>query len=101
MSNGEAGGSRAPYIIICNGRINLLEAKGSGGKIQAASGAASALVTYYGDQLSSEDTKPISDLQHEMMDNMGKWTKAEAKAKVAEMFALLDALEEKFEHHEY
>lgn len=101
MSNGQ---SKAPYIIICSGRIDFLAASTKQEQIQAASNAARNLVVFYGDRVTAEDTGPISDLQHEMMDNMshtGQWTKSQTEAKVDEMFALLDALEEKFEHHEY
>ena len=95
--------SLASYIIICNGRIDLAAAKNSVEMIQAASETAMRLVSYYGDRLSAADTQPISKLQHEMMDLMNGKALAGTKATgyrsademVDEMFALLDALEEK------
>lgn len=97
--------SLANYIVICKGRIRLGTAKSVGDKLRAASDAATELVkhidTMHEGQLTTADTKPISDLQHYMMDNMDKMRADEADQKVTEMFALLDALEEKFEHHEY
>lgn len=93
-----AGGSRAPYIIICQGRIDLLVAKNGMERILAASRAAAALVTYYGDKLTDQDTFPISGLQHDMMEEMDGGLKGErADMMVDEMFALLDALEDKME----
>ena len=91
MANGQ---SKAAYIIICSGRIDVEVAANSKQKIKAASDAARNLVTFYGDQVTGAETAPISDLQHEMMDNMNTWSKSQADAKVAEMFDLLDALED-------
>lgn len=97
------GGSRAPYIIICNGRIDLAAARNNIEMIQAASRAATSLVSYYGDKLTYTDTKPISKLQHEMMDLVTSsasdrmpQTHRSPDEMVDEMFALLDALEQKF-----
>lgn len=89
------------YIIICGGRINNLRAVSPQDKIGAASECAVRLVSqlellYPGD-ITKEQSQPITDLQHEMMDNMTTWTKAEAESKVVEMFDLLDALEDSFE----
>lgn len=98
------GPSEAPYIIICSGRIDRLVAASQTKEalqIKAASDAARNLVVFYRDQVTIDDTGPISDLQHEMMDNFGKWSKVDTDAKIDEMFALLDALEQKFEQHEY
>lgn len=93
-----AGGSRAPYIIICNGRIDLTAAKSTTERIQAASRAATALAAYYGDKLTDQDTFPISGLQHDMMEELDGGLKGErADMMVDAMFALLDALEDKME----
>jgi hypothetical protein len=97
------GGSRAPYIIICQGRIDLALATSGFEMIRASSRAAANLVTYYGDKLSYADTRPISDLQHVMMDVVSGKTTAgshatdfqSASEMVDEMFGLLDALEAK------
>lgn len=94
--------SVASYIIICNGRIDLAAAKNSTEMIQAASRAATDLVTYYGDKLGSQDAAPITDLQHKMMDVLSGAVREHPKADyrspiemVDEMFAHLDALEKK------
>lgn len=72
--------------------------------IRSASRTAANLVTYYGDRLTDADTKPISDLQHEMMDVVegmrtpGTHSTADFRDSaemVNEMLALLDALEQK------
>ena len=92
--------SKSPYIIICNGRIEVDAATKVPEKIRAASNAAMNLVQFYelhGAPITVEDTTPISDLQHEMMDNLKTLTKSQANAVIAQMFALLDALEEKFD----
>lgn len=90
------GGSRAPYIIICNGRIDIGVAKNGFEMIRAASRAATDLVSYYGDKLTASDTLPISDLQHQMMDIVNaRAVNYSASEMVDEMFALLDALEQK------
>lgn len=104
MANGEAvSASRAPYIIICNGRIDVALAKNGFEMIRSASHAAANLVTYYGERLTDADTRPISQLQHEMMDVVeGRGAPRtqstefrDAVEMVNEMFALLDALEQK------
>lgn len=104
MANGDVvSTSRAPYIIICAGRIDVALAKNGFEMIRAASHCAASLVTYYGDHLTDEDTKPISDLQHEMMDVVeGTKTQGthstefrDADEMVDEMFAKLEALEQK------
>lgn len=90
--------SNAPYIIICNGRIDVAAAKNTIQLIQAASHTATDLVKYYGDKLTDVDTKPISTLQHEMMDSVQATAHAQTRdpsEMVDEMFALLDALEDK------
>lgn len=89
-------GSRAPYIIICQGRIDVALAKNGFEMIQAASRTAANLVTYYGDKLTNADTRPISDLQHAMMDAVNsRNVTRNASEMVDDMFALLDALEDK------
>lgn len=91
------GGSRAPYIIICNGRIELGVAHNSLGRIQAASRTATALVAYFGERLRGEDARPISALQHEMMDIAAGKGLREGRSHpdelADEMFTLLDGLE--------
>lgn len=96
MANG-TGQSKAAYIIICSGRIDVEAATTSVLRLKAASDTARNLVVFYGDKVTEADTLPISELQHEMMENMRKWGNAKAHTKVAEMFELLDALEDKFE----
>lgn len=91
------GGSRAPYIIICASRIEAALAKNGFEMIQAASRGAADLVSYYGDKLNYADTKPISDLQHRMMDTVtSRSFPGHASEMVDDMFALLDTLEEKY-----
>lgn len=99
-------GSKAPYIIICQGRTEVLDENTASKKICAASRCASELVQHmalvHKNKLTFEDTKPISDLQHEMMDDLKKYTKREATEKCEEMFTLLYALEDKFQDvHNY
>lgn len=93
--------SRAPYIIICSSRTDVLEAGTAAKKICAASRGAATLVAHlaevHGEEVMSSDTLEISDLQHEMMDNLKKYTKPQAEAKCKEMFKLLYELEGKFE----
>lgn len=89
-------GSRAPYIIICAGRIDVALAKNGFEMVQAASHAAATLVTYFGDRLTYADTRPISDLQHKMMELVSaRAVSHHAGEMVDEMFALLEALEQK------
>lgn len=91
------GGSRAPYIIICNGRIDLAASRNGVDRVQAASRAATNLVMYYGERLTAVDTEPISRVQHAMMDRLSQRGIAGVDDLVDQMFALLDALEDKFE----
>jgi hypothetical protein len=108
MSQLPPSGSRAPYIIICNGRIELGTAANQFQKLRAASSCAAALVTYYGNRIGLADTLPISELQHEMMDlvngNTMQRTRQQPKSAdemVDEMFVHLDALEKKMESRSY
>lgn len=97
MSNG-TGQSKAPYIIICSGEIDVLAAGSQSVsvlKVKAASDAARNLVSYYGDRLTAEDTQPISHLQHTMMEALPSVKKAAAEMMVSEMFDLLHALEDR------
>src|ERR1043165_5145169 len=95
--------SRASYIIICDGRIDLAIAKNGFEMIRAASRTATNLVTYYGEQVTNADTKPISDLQHQMMDVVSGTQTPGSHAKDFQsasdmcdtMFVLLEALEKK------
>lgn len=94
--------SKAPYIIICNGRIATLASESLVGRIIAVSQAAADVITFYdlaiGRRLLVEDVKPISDLQHELMcymDNRFGYT-TDIQQKVSKLFELLDELEEKY-----
>ncbi len=94
--------SRAPYIIICNGRMEVLatEADDGPGKLVAASNAATDLVKYFdlkGAKLQLGDTKLISDLQHYMMDNMHTMSIEDVDGHVRQMFVMLDAMEDKYQ----
>jgi len=97
MANGD-GQSKAPYIIICNGRIEVLAAKTPAEQLVAASRAAMRLTSFYDQKgwLDYEDSKPISDLQHRMMDLMNVKEKGDVQGMVTEMFEKLDALEKEY-----
>lgn len=86
--------SRAPYIIICNGRIEVEASKKPEEKIRAASNAAMNLTSYYGERCTAAQTTPISDLQHQMMGNLNRWNTLEVNAAITQMFDLLDELED-------
>lgn len=92
--------SQANYIVICTGRTAFSAAPKSVEKIVALSNVAAALVTHidimHPSELTEDDTKPISDLQHFLMDNMHKLSRREVDEKAVEMFGMLDALEDKF-----
>ncbi len=100
MSNGDPPASTSTYIIICSGRIAVQATKSSAQKIKAASDCAAQVVSHleltHGSEITPADTKPTSDLQHEMMDNMLTWDKPTVEAKVKSMFYLLYQLEKKF-----
>ena len=93
--------SQANYIIICKGRIDILLANTYMDKIGFASACATDLVKHIEvtrpGELPEEDAKKISDLQHVMMESIPTVKKSEAEAMVADMFTLLDALEDKLE----
>jgi len=86
--------SKAPYIIICDGRIDVLNAAKKQDKLQAASSAAKNLTSYYGERCTLAQTAPISDLQHQMMNNFDSWNNHEVNNAVTQMFMLLDELED-------
>lgn len=92
--------STAAYIIICSRIIQAQITNDPKEKIKAASDCAAELVTYLairlGYKLTGAHTKAISDLQHEMMEQLDELKKDEAEAKVKEMFNLLYALEHQF-----
>lgn len=98
--------SQANYIIICEWRTRA-DTDDKETQIIAASSCAARLVSHidvmHPGKLTKAHTQPISDLQHYLMDNKRKLTKAQVKAKVAEMFEMLDALEKEFEPggHDY
>lgn len=82
------GGSRAAYIIVCNGRIDVAVSKNGFEMMQSASRAATALVTYYGDRLTAIDTLPkLTGTRTASFNSAGEM--------VDEMFALLDEIEKK------
>ena len=94
--------SLSQYVIICKGRIDFATGADTGAKIRALSDAAVNLtshieVTHPG-KLSEADVKPISDLQHELMDQATTITPEQLNVIATEMFNLLDALEAKFKH---
>ena len=86
--------SKAAYIIICSGRIDVLNASKRQAKLKAASDTARHLTSYYGEKCTAAQTTPISDLQHSMMVNFDSWSNTQANQAVTDMFALLDALED-------
>lgn len=97
--------SGANYVIICNGRIGAAAAKDPQAKILAASDCATRLLSHiearHGD-IDETLVKPISDLQHEMMETMVSMSREEAEVKVQQMFILLDGLEHEYSGaHEY
>lgn len=102
MANGDptTGQSKAPYIILCGGRIELLAAKNNPAEqIAAASRAAAALSSFYDLKgwLTVEDSQPISSLQHKMMDAMADGiNKYDAHGMAEEMIQLLEDLEQKY-----
>lgn len=89
--------SQANYIIICRGRIDVLSTNDPVQKIRYASACAAQLVSHVEvtNELPEADAKAISDLQHAMMNVLPDVKKPEANAMVADMFTLLDGLEEK------
>jgi len=93
--------SLANYIIICKGRIDYATGKDVPAKIRALSDAAVNLTTHidlgHPGALTESDTKPISDLQHELMNHALTITKKQIEEHAVTMFGLLDALEDKFE----
>lgn len=104
MPNGDptTGQSKAPYIILCGGRIDALAAQNDPAKvIAAASTAAVRLTTFYDLKgwLTLEDSEPISELQHSMMTllQQGKLKPAEATRMAGDMFTLLSNLEKRYE----
>lgn len=99
MSNG-VGDSRAPYIIICDTRTRISTAETPSAKVTAATSGAAQLASFmelrYGDRLKTEDLVSISELQHEMMDNVHTYDVDAAEAVCREMVRRLYELEEKF-----
>lgn len=90
--------SLADYVIICDGRIDVAISSNGFHRIRAASRTATELLKFYGDRVTDADARPISQLQHEMMDLVeGKASRAPISSDemVDQMFGLLDALEDK------
>jgi len=93
--------SLSQYVIICKGRIDYATGSDTGAKIRALSDGAAFLlhhieITQPG-KLTETDTKPISDLQHYLMDHAADITETDLDLHAVEMFNYLDALEDKFE----
>jgi hypothetical protein len=88
------------YIILCGRRIGVAATNDPIEKIKEASSAAvevvSQLEILHPKEMTAELASPVSDLQHEMMDHLFQMSAAEVDEKVAEMFELLDALEDHF-----
>lgn len=96
-------GSGGTYIIICSGRINEAAEKDPEAKIRAVSNCAAQLVSYielthlgHLGPVNPEDTRAISELQHYLMDNMKTLKGTELQESIAEMFTLMDELEDKY-----
>lgn len=91
--------SRAPYIIICNGRIGVASAYQRDeidlAIIHASETAATLIMFYQLDKrkLPDETVKAISDHQHWLMDHL-TGEEAEIKTHIAAMFDLYDMLEQ-------
>lgn len=92
--------SLSQYVIICKGKIDFATVKTVPEKIRALSDAATNLVSHidiqHPGELTDEDIKPISDLQHELMDHAAGMKLKQVEAHGVTMFGLLDALEDKF-----
>lgn len=82
----------------------MLASKSFSDQVLAAMDCAAAVVCYvnlaHADKITSaeEEIKAISHQQHAMMDALPDVKKSKAKTLVADMFALLDALEHKMEN---
>lgn len=92
--------SLAQYVIICDTRIQIAAADTPISMVCAASeGAASLLshiATVYHGRLKEEDAKPVSELQHQMMEDMLTYTEENAEDVCQEMIKRLYELEGKF-----
>jgi len=93
--------SLSQYVIICKGKIDFATGKDVPAKIRALSDAAANLTSHIEitrpGKLTEADIKPISDLQHELMNHAQTITKDRIEIYGVEMFTMLDALEDKFE----
>lgn len=89
--------SAANYIIICAAKTDYATSKDTGAKIRALSDGAATLVAHIDitrpKLLSESDYKPVSDLQHYLMDNAATISSKELDERAAQMFAYLDELE--------
>ena len=87
-------------MIICRGRIDVQATKNPIEKICRISACAAQLVSHieltHGGHLTEAHTKPISDLQHDMMENMREFDKSEAELRVKAMIKELYKLEKEF-----
>lgn len=105
MSNGGPPPvSGSSYIIICNGRIGVAAGKGLEAKICAASNCAAQLCSFIESSyegVDKADFGPVSELQHYLMDNLKTIRPKECDEKIAGLFDLLDALEDKYSEHNY
>lgn len=95
--------SQADYILICSGRGRVRASDKPANQVVAAMECAAAMVCYvnlaHADKVSDaeEEINLISHQQHDMMDALPDVKKSQAKTLCTDMFALLDALEEKME----
>jgi hypothetical protein len=92
--------SLSQYVIICRTKINFVTVKDVPAKIRALSDGAAFLLAHieitHPGELMEADVKPISDLQHKLMDGAASITKDQIEAHALTMFGLLEALEDKF-----
>lgn len=97
MSNGVPV-SGSSYIIICSIRTEIDHASDPQGKVVATSKGAAQFSAFmelrY--KLRAEDLKEISDLQHEMMNELHSYDLDGANLVCQEMVRLMYVLEKKF-----
>lgn len=96
--------SLANYVIICDAEIGVLSTDNVPEKIRFASNGAKDVVTFLelsASGVTDADTKPVSDIQHDLMDGIHTMKKEEAEAKIQELFTALRVLEKKFSGHNY
>lgn len=101
MSSPVSGSS---YIIICNGRIDLSQAKTPEAQIAAASRCAADTCAYIGTRYRASfnhaDLAPVTAIQHSLMDSLisgEKLDKDETEQKCAALIDELTVLEHKYD----